>query len=94
VKVKHCIPHGSVLGPLFFLHYINDLPKIIRDLSHPVLFADDTNLFISKSSPAEFVNDFNKVFVNINDWFKINKYLTWVKHIIYNLGLKIVMKLT
>jgi hypothetical protein len=71
------MPHGSVLGPLFFLLYMNDLPKIITDLSQPVIFADDTSLFFSKPSPIEFVNDFNKVFVNINDWFKIYNYLTW-----------------
>jgi len=50
---------------------MNGVPKIITDLSQPVLFADGTSLFFSKPSPTEFVNDFNKVFVNINDWFKI-----------------------
>jgi hypothetical protein len=33
---------GSVLGSLFFLLYLNDLPNIIVDISKPVLFADDT----------------------------------------------------
>jgi hypothetical protein len=79
VKAKHGIRHGSVLGPLFLLLYINDLPKIITDLSQSVLFADDTSLFVSKPSPTEFVNDFNKVFVNIIDQFKIYNYLTWTK---------------
>jgi hypothetical protein len=51
---------------------INDLPGIITDISQPVLFADDTSMLISKPSPTEFINDINKVFGKINDWFKIN----------------------
>jgi sarcosine oxidase/L-pipecolate oxidase len=43
-KVKQRIPQGSILGPLFYLLYINDLPGIINDISKPTLFADDTNI--------------------------------------------------
>jgi hypothetical protein len=72
VKIKNCVPQGSILGPLFFLFYINDLPGIITDISQLVLFADDTGILISKPSHTEFINDINKVFGKINDWFKIN----------------------
>jgi len=58
VKAKCGIPHASVRGPLVFLLNINELTKIITDLSQPVLFADDTSLFISKPSPTNFINDF------------------------------------
>jgi hypothetical protein len=64
VKVKNRVPLGSILGPLFFLFDINDLPGIITDISQ---LADITSTLISKPSPTEVINDINKVFGNIND---------------------------
>ena len=50
-KIKHSIPQGSILGPLFFLHYINDLPNITADPSKLVLLAHDTSIIITNPSP-------------------------------------------
>ena len=40
-----------VLGPLLFLHHINDLSVIINGLSEPILFADDTTSVFTSSNP-------------------------------------------
>jgi len=49
-NVKQGIPQGSILGPLFFLLYINDLPGVINDISKPTIFADDTNIILTHSN--------------------------------------------
>jgi len=68
VKVKQDVSQG----PLFVLLHINNLLKSVMGMSQSVLFADDTNIIFLKSSHIEFINNINKVSVNISDWFKIN----------------------
>ena len=46
LDVEHGAPQGSILGPLLFLIYINDLPNCL-EFSSPVFYADDSNLLIS-----------------------------------------------
>ena len=60
------VPQGSVLGPLLFLIYINDLEKNIK--SNIKFFADDTMLFSVVKNPVLSANDLNHDLEVINQW--------------------------
>jgi hypothetical protein len=64
------VPQGSVLGPLLFLVYINDLPRIVN---HPmVLFADDSTVIFSTENRELHEIEINKTLNYIIDWLKYN----------------------
>jgi hypothetical protein len=63
------------LGPLLFLFYINDLPKIVQYNSKQTLFADDTSLIFSNPNYLDFKTTINNLFSQINKWFDYNSLL-------------------
>ena len=52
------VPQGSILGPLFFILYVNDLNN--ASMLDAILFAYDTNLFISHNDPFYLINTLNR----------------------------------
>ena len=70
--IKCGVPQGSILGPLFFILYINDLPRASK-LTEPLLFAADTSIFFSNSNPSYLENVLNNELLNIDIWLKCNK---------------------
>ena len=65
------VPQGSILGPLLFLVYINDLPSSVT--SNPRLFADDTCLICSDQSLLVLTSKMNDDVTGISFWLEANK---------------------
>jgi hypothetical protein len=74
-SVTDGVPQGSILGPLLFILYVNDLPNVIYDISNPVLYADDTSLIITNCDSQMFAKDINTVILQLNRWFNMNPLL-------------------
>ena len=66
------VPQGSILGPLLFLTYINDLPNCLQNASSR-MFADDTNISLTAKTLTELKLEINPELSNLNRWLKANK---------------------
>lgn len=71
-RVTLGVPQGSILGPMLFNIYINDMGKVIRN-SRLALFADDALLFVEADSALECENQMMEDLSELNQWLKANK---------------------
>ncbi len=71
-KIKHGVPQGSILGPLLFLLYINDIANCSSILSF-YLFADDTTIFFSHKNFQTLQQTINNELAHVSNWLIANK---------------------
>ena len=70
--IKYGVPQGSILGPILFLIYINELSQSIKNSKiHP--FADDTNILYARSSLKDINKKINFDLSNLVQWLRENK---------------------
>lgn len=72
LRVRCGVPQGSILGPLLFIMYINDITHVSK-MADLILFADDSNLFVSDKHVDKLVTLANNELAQLSKWFKLNK---------------------
>ena len=66
------VPQGSILGPLLFIIYVNDICNV-SDLLYKILYADDTCVVAHGHNLDDLIDTLNTELCNLNAWLLCNK---------------------
>lgn len=72
-NINFGVPQGSILGPLLFNIYINDLPRVLQQKM--ILFADDSTVIFTGNNTSILTKNINYTLENIINWLKCNNLL-------------------
>ena len=70
-SLEYGVPQGSILGPLLFIIYINDIPEICK-FARFILYADDANIIVSANNMQELEKKFNILSKSLETWVSTN----------------------
>ena len=98
-EIKYGVPQGSILGPLMFIIYINDIPNIYK-IAKFILYADDANIIITGNNHIEVWEHLNQLNKFLVQWVNSNglalnlkktKYMIFTRKRNINLNLNVVI---
>lgn len=73
LMTEYGVPQGSVLGPMLFIIYINDIVQICQEECNIKMFADDTLIYVKGGGSEEIEMKLNRVLLTVEKWMNRNK---------------------